>query len=336
MTDTAVSLTELNRVADLTARGRSAEVLQHLRHGGTQRIRGSPTLALHLGISLGRLGRHGESLPWVEAALEGAGRRGDLSLEARALNVLGALALERGDVGEAEVYFRRGLAAAEALGDHGNVGRCCNNLGIIANLRGDHAEAVGSYTLALPAFQRAGSSQGMAETENNLRITYRDQEDLVRALEAADRAVQLAESTDNLSLTAYAVAGRAEIRLLSDEVALAHLEVQWAMKMHRDLGDVVGEAEAWRVVALILRSMGKLPAAEERLRSAIGRAAEHRRPLLEAECWKSLASIQADRGDLAAAQDAARTARAGFSALGAAFELRQVDDFLSRLTRSGT
>ncbi|MFQ5679192.1 MAG: tetratricopeptide repeat protein [Gemmatimonadota bacterium] len=326
------SLAEINRVGQLSGQGRYIEVLNFLEARGPGVVASSPTLALHFGIAHGRLGRHQEGARWVDSALRGAVDRGDRALQARALNVRGAIALEGGRIDEAEGFFLGALAEAKELEDHGTVGRCCNNLGIIANLRGQHTRAIASYTMALAAFQRAGLPQGVGETENNLRITYRDLGELPRALEAADRAVEVAERSGNRALVAFALGGRAEIRALAGEPELAHREIQRALSLHREVGDVVGEAEDLRVLALALAELGDVDAAEELYRQVIERAAEHGRPLLAAEAGRALAELLADGERPAEARDAARAARVQFSLLGAVAEVRRLDRLLeSRL-----
>src|SRR5438034_8199345 len=65
----------------------------------------------------------------------------DRTLEVRALNVSGAVALERGGIAEASYFFTRAQEQAMQDNDMATVGRCANNLGIIANMQGDYARA---------------------------------------------------------------------------------------------------------------------------------------------------------------------------------------------------
>src|SRR2546430_11869182 len=56
----------------------------------------------------------------------------DRALEVRALNVCGAIALERGGLTDATFFFTRAQEEATQDNDMATVGRCANNLGIIA------------------------------------------------------------------------------------------------------------------------------------------------------------------------------------------------------------
>src|SRR2546427_5344427 len=101
------------------------------------------------------------------------------------------------------------------------VGRCANNLGIIANMQGDYGRAVGAYTRAIAAYQKAQYERGIVEAQHNLGISYREQGQLDRAMQAADTAVRDAGRLGDRRLPAQGVAGPAGIRGARAQPALA-------------------------------------------------------------------------------------------------------------------
>ena len=319
------SRAEVEWIRSLTDQGRFTEVVGHLMDRGPDVFTESPALALFCGIAHGRLGQHDKAERCLDIALRHVE---DRPLHARALNVRGAMALETGKLDEASRYFSQGLTEAESQEAFETAGRCYNNLGIVANLRGRYLEAVSWYTLALAAFQRAGRTQGIAETENDLRITYRDLGRLDYALEAANRAVYAAQGTGNLTLLAFAIAGRAEILSLRGEPQVAEAEIQRALTIHRDQEDAIGEAEDLRVLALTTAALGDRREAEWLYRYAIERADHHHRPALAAEASHGLALLLAQEGRRAEAVDLVRAARVSFSALGAEAQIRRIDALL--------
>src|SRR5437667_124793 len=242
---------------------------------------------------------------------------GDRTLEVRALNVSGAVALERGGIDEASYFFTRAQEQAMQDNDMATVGRCANNLGIIANMQGDYARAVGAYTRAIAAYEQAGFHRGIAESRHNLGITYREQGRLDHALEAADAAVRDAEWLNDRGFKAQALAGRAEIRLAQGEPELAIREAQEALAIHRERNDGVLEAEDLRILAVALGLAGRMRDAEEMLRAVIARATKHDRPLLVASAQRDLASLLHRIGDRPAATVMAQAARVTFDRLGA-------------------
>ena len=323
-------LERVHHAGRLAESGRFAALATYL-DGIEDEVRTSPTLAFLRGLAHARLGRHAEGGRWVAAALELALARGDRTVEVRALNALGAIAWEQGAIETATDHFRHALAEAERAGDLATVGRCSVNLGIIANLRGEYERAVGAYTLAMAAFQRAAFAWGLVVAHHNLGITYRDQGDLVRARDMADRAVESAARAGDLALGAQVAAGRAEVRVAAGAPVAARVEAERALGMHERLGDVVGAAEDRRILAAALAALGDAAGAERLLGTAAEAAERHGRPLLAAAARRDLAALLAAAGRRDEAADAAHAARVAFSGLGAAAEVRKLDALLARL-----
>ncbi len=320
------SLEDLNRVRQLAEIGQHAAVVDYLGERSPDQLRDSPTLALLYGTAQARLGRQAEGTEWVELALNRSRDRGDRSIEARALNVRGAIALVGGSIDDAEEHLMQALAAAKRNDDHATIGRCSNNLGIINNLRGRYAKAIGYYTMALAAFERACFGRGVAETRPNLAITYRDQDELERALDEANRAVDEAEKTRDETLMAQVLACRAEIRLLSGETQLARHEIERALTLHRQVEDEVEESKDLRVLAMVFSAEGNNTEAESILESVIRDAERLNRPLLAADASRDLAHVLRLCGREPDAQEAARSARVLFNRLGAEAEIRKLDE----------
>src|SRR6266576_137311 len=286
------SLAPLHVAQELADAGRYGELLTYLSARSQEELEQSPMLTLLCGIAHSRLGRLDLGQQWAMVAQLRARMLGDRTLEVRALNVSGAVALERGGIDEASYFFTRAQEQAMQDNDMATVGRCANNLGIIANMQGDYARAVGAYT---------------------------------HALEAADAAVRDAEWLNDRGFKAQALAGRAEIRLAQGEPELAIREAQEALAIHRERNDGVLEAEDLRILAVALGLAGRMRDAEEMLRAVIARATKHDRPLLVASAQRDLASLLHRIGDRPAATVMAQAARVTFDRLGATAEIAKLD-----------
>src|SRR2546430_423076 len=270
------SLAPLHVAQELADAGRYGELLSYLSARSQEELEQSPMLTLLCGIAHSRLGRLDLGQQWAMVAQLRARMLGDRTLEVRALNVSGAVALERGGIDEASYFFTRAQEQATEDNDMATVGRCANNLGIIANMQGDYARAVGAYTRAIAAYEQAGFHRGIAESRHNLGITYREQGRLDHALQAADAAVRDAEWLDDRGFKAQALAGRAEIRLAQHEPELALREAQEAPAIHRQLKDGGLETEDLRIVAVALALAGRTRDAADMLRAVIARSEERR------------------------------------------------------------
>src|SRR6266567_1383287 len=319
------SLAPLHVAQELADAGRYGELLTYLSARSQEELEQSPMLRLFCGIAHSRLGRLDLGQQWAMVAQLRARMLGDRTLEVRALNVSGAVALERGGIDEASYFFTRAQEQAMQDNDMATVGRCANNLGIIANMQGDYARAVGAYTRAIAAYEQAGFHRGIAESRHNLGITYREQGRLDHALEAADAAVRDAEWLNDRGFKAQALAGRAEIRLAQGEPELAIREAQEALTIHRERNDGVLETEDLRILAVALGLAGRMRDAEEMLRAVIARATKHDRSLLVASAQRDLASLLHRIGDRPAATVMAQAARVTFDRLGATAEIAKLD-----------
>ena len=286
-------------------------------------------LTLLCGIAHARLGRLDLGQQWAMVAQLRARMLGDRTLEVRALNVSGAIALERGGINEATYFFTRAQEKAIQDNDMATVGRCANNLGVIANMQGDYGRAVGAYARAIAAYEMVSHDRGVVESQHNLGITYREQGQLDRALRAADRALGEAERMGDRVLQAQALAGLAEIRVARGEPESAIRDAERALAVHRELKDAVLETEDLRILAVALGLAGKPQDAEAMLRQVIDRATEHQRPLLVATAQRDLAHLLALVGDVAAAKQIALAARATFDRLRAKVETEKLDALLA-------
>ena len=323
------SLAPLNAAQALADAGLYAELLAYLSKRSPDELEQSPMLTLLCGIAHARLGRVDLGQQWAMVAQLRARMLGDRTLEVRALNVCGAIALERGGISEATYFFTRAQEKAMQDNDMVTVGRCANNLGIIANLQGDYSRAVGAYARAIAAYEKASYDRGVVESQHNLGITYREQGQLDRALRVAGTALREAERLGDRVLQAQALAGLAEIRVARGEFEPAIRDAERALAVHRELKDAVLETEDLRILAVALGVAGKAQDAEAMLRQVIDRATEHQRPLLVASAQRDLAHLLALVGDVAAAKQMALAARATFERLRAKVETEKLDALLA-------
>jgi tetratricopeptide (TPR) repeat protein len=310
----------------LAAAGHHAAVVEFLGSRDQSELEITPTLALLYGIAQARLGRHDQGLQWIDRALASARQRGELGVERHALNARGAIALVSGRLTDAADFCTQALMAASRDGDHATTGRASNNLGILSQLRGRHAEAISSWEIAAAAFHRAGEAAGVADCHHNLANAYREQGALDKALATADQAVAAAEATDDETLFAMTLRGRAEIRAVRSEPELARRDLDRIRVIRGEMPDPVAVAEDLRIQALVSVVEDQLPRAEKALREVIGRAELHERLLLQAEATRDLAMVLRRTGRQGEAQAAAQSARGIFAQMGAEGEIRKLAD----------
>ena len=180
-------------------------------------------------------------------------------LAAEALNTLGGLALESGELVEAGAAFRNALV----LGGHSRElrARAEQNLGILANIHGDLVQAGAHYTRSLEAYRAASDEHGCAIAYHNLGMAsrYRGLWDDAEGYFAHSLAI--AQASGDVRLQGLCLVNRAEVHVArqryDEALRDAEARLRAAMELAMQTGTVLGEAEATRELALTCQTMGR-------------------------------------------------------------------------------
>jgi tetratricopeptide (TPR) repeat protein len=279
-----------------------------------QRRPDATLLAATASMRLGDVTRAGDLA--AEAA-EAFRLRADEDGRLRAVNLLGAVAFERGDMAAAASRFETARSLARELGDTLYEAHAANNLASVAHLRGDATLALSLYRAALLGYQRLGDRRGTAQTYHNLGLTFRDLGAWDDADEATVQAVRHARQLEDASLAALTVTGRAELELSRGALTVATRELDRASELAREAGDELGVAEVSRVRATAWLQGDDPARALDEARAAEGVAARLGSALLEAECAATSAIALRRMGRSAEAEEMRSRANEGFARLGA-------------------
>jgi hypothetical protein len=262
-------------------------------------------------------------------ALERFRGRGDWDGRMRALNLLGAIHWERGQISDAERCFGEAMRLAGQLQDSLMLARASNNLASVAHLQGHFYEAAALFRGALLAYQRVGDRRGTAETYHNLGFAYRQAGEWGEAESAAANAVRHAEMVSEPALLALVLGAKAELSIERGDSALAERELERAARYAMESGDEIGRAEVLRVQALNALHQRNWQLAFTLAETARSVAFDHDSALLAAECAGigARALKKLGRKDEAAARSA--EAEGGFRQLGAVWHLERLERDLS-------
>jgi tetratricopeptide (TPR) repeat protein len=324
MTSTPSADDLTHQLRELVRTGRFREALEAYRRAGAVAPRADALLLAATAAT-----RLGELDPAEKLAGEAARRfaeRGDFDGRMRALNLLGVIGFERGQLAEAESRLAEALSIAYRLDDSLLAARSCNNLASVAHLRGRPEEAVGLYRGALLGYQRLGDRRGTAETYHNLGLTYRQLADYDEAEKAVMQAVRHAESVGEPTLIALTSGGRAELRIDQGDAALALLELDRASRVAELAGDVIGVAELRRIRAVAAWRDRRFDDAMEEAEAGRATAQEHGVALLKAECAALAALAYRALGRLETAETRRAEAVEVFRGLGAVKLLERFED----------
>jgi tetratricopeptide (TPR) repeat protein len=249
----------------------------------------SPQLGYWLADAWRRLGRHAEALALLEEITPAIKRSGIPRLTLFALNLLGMIRFETGEVQAAEDAWKELLSEASGAKDEEFVARANNNLGIICTLHVRPKEAVTCYERAIAAYRMLGLPRQIAQSHQNLAITYRALflfEEAENHFEAAIRYATEDKSEDEL---ARAEQERALLIYLSNKDSrMAKATVYRALGRFTSLGDPIGHADSLRVLAMIEKGEGEIDPSRQHAREALKVAQETHHTLLEAEVLEVL------------------------------------------------
>ncbi len=274
----------LNDLRALLAQGRYQDVLDRHEARSSDWPAKEPSLSLAVATAATRLGRLNEGETLAHSALADFRWRADDDGRMRSLNLLGAIAFERGRLTDAAYHWRGVLDLARSFRDPLMEARASNNLASVLYLEGRVQEAQSVYREALLAYQRLADRRGMAETCHNLAITYRDAEDLDTADDSDAEALRHAEVVGDPSLLALMITGRAETHIEQRQFALAQEGLDRAELLTRQANDPVGLAEVNRVRAERYLRLEQADLALNSAESGRREAEQHSSAQLQAEC----------------------------------------------------
>lgn len=314
----------LHDLRGLLAGGRFRDVLD--RHAMADTVAAAPESAFLAATAATRLGELDRADGLAQDALSRFRSRADDDGWMRCLNLLGAIAFERGALEAAGQRFAEAVQVARSLGDHLMTARGLNNLASVLHLRGDDDPALSLYREALLVYQRLGDRQGEAETYHNLGLVRREAGDLAGAERATAHAARHAAITGRPGLMGLVLAGRAEIALALGDLDLAAEAIDRSESLAAEANDALGGGEARRLRALLALQRGRPEEALVHALAARERGIELSASLLQAESAVAAASALDQLGRPEEAAALRSEARGLFVALGASAHLRRLGD----------
>lgn len=199
------------------------------------------------------------------------------------INLLGAIAFERGCIDDAEAQFRTVLDLAEGRDCPRFAARSANNLANIAHMRDQRDYANALYQKALDAYYRAEDERGIVETRHNLMLSNRAGLGTAEALLACSRSVETAERLGVGGLISLTLLGRAELLIESEAFPEAKADIDRAQTLAWLEGNEPHVLESERLRAFLALRRGMAAGAHERAELIRSRATQTGCALIAAE-----------------------------------------------------
>ncbi len=276
---------------------------------------------------------------YVEEALALCRQLGDLVGYGRSLNSLGSLKQSAGDWSGALADYEQAVELHERVGEVEGLALACANLGVLYTVRGEWGKAEETLLRSLTTAQRLGRPHELAQAHVNLGRLYLLQgrrDDCACHLDAAIPLCREAGSQANPTLSeVYRL--QSILRLEQGQTDLA---LEWAGRcrelLRRVTGGEDGESPCWgryeQLMGRIAWATGNLAAARRHLErsAAIFDVNGAQYETGQTTYWSALLWLEQQQPEKA--REELLAARGIFERLGAAADLRLVEEQLARLT----
>lgn len=253
----------------------------------------------------------------------------DACLEARALNVAGAVEFERGDWGAALELFSKARLLARSAGDRRLVARIDNNEGALWAARGIPARARRLYASALSGFRANHETAAAARVMNNLGLSMLEEGAHAEAGEWFDQATKAARQVSENDLLLTVLINTARASAESGDLTRARVSAAEARMLAERMEGDPALADLACVLAAIARIEKRWEQAEEWIALALEAAGGGKNPLAAADAWEQRARMRMDQGRRDEAGWAIERARAAYQSLGAASAVARLDRLTS-------
>lgn len=208
-----------------------------------------------------------------------------------ALNNLGTLGLQNGDLEMARAAFTEGLTVAQDVESESGIGLSMSNLGLIAAAQGQTNDARKYYEIAANYRARARDFAGQANTDSNLGDVYLASGQIRKAIGAYRLARSLAQDIGDPYIQMRALDGLIKIYRQRDEPRELSRYLEERIALTISTGDDWQRLLTLKTLGEIYEENGELERAYEAFGQAFSLAQAMERKTVQAELSNRLRSL---------------------------------------------
>jgi|GEM_PF-6794714 len=277
-----------------------------------------------LGLAFWRSGDLDRALHETREALAIRERCRDVGGWAASYSNLANISLDRGEVDQADAYYRLSLKAYERLGDPYFISLVSVNLGVQLLVRGKLEESEQLFIRNLHVRRQIDDRVGEGIAIFNLGEVALLRGEVSQALEYMSRALEVfeREKADALFPEVYRTTARAHLR--AGDLPRARQFLRQSVDFARDQKDAVTLAVAPRIESEILQIEGRLDMAVDRAFQAVEAVQGLDQPLELGRSWARLAEALKANDEPDDAIKFARKARDCFGRVGANLDVQHL------------
>jgi len=226
-----------------------------------------------------------------------------LTFLAKALNSIGFVYNDQGDIPKALEYYHKSLKIDEEIGNKNGIANSLNNIGFVYKNQGDIPNALEFYHKSLKLYEEIGDKIGLAASLSNIGIVYYFQGDTYKAVEFLHKSLKIEEEIGNKSGIAYSFNNIGAVYNNDGDIPKALEYYHKSLKIDEETGDKNAIAISLYNIGSLYVDQGDIPKALELYRKGlkIHEAMGNKRGL--ASSLYNIGDIELSHGDLEQAFD---------------------------------
>lgn len=191
-----------------------------------------------------------------------------LKYQASAINNMGFLENQHGDINKALYYFKKALEIQKQIGDTIGVAASLNNIGAMYKYQGRVSEALDYYHRALKLREAIQDKSGIAYSLNNIGHIYHNQGDSKKALEYYRRSLSIQKQLNDKEGEALCLHNIGSVYDKSNRLKEALNYYQMSLEIREQIKDIHGVASTLNNIGAVLKDLGDYENAEKKLQRA--------------------------------------------------------------------
>lgn len=181
--------------------------------------------------------------------------------QAAAINNLGYVYGNYGDMQKQLEYFEKSLKINEELGDKKGLAGAFNSVGYAHKLLGNLKKAIEYYGKSIKIRDEIGDKKGVSSSYLNIGSLYESQGEIDKALEYYQKTLKIQEELNDSYLKAIALNNIGYIYFQKKEYEKAFEYNFQSLKIRLEIQDKKGIANSYHNIALAFKETGKLDSA---------------------------------------------------------------------------
>lgn len=178
--------------------------------------------------------------------------------QAGAINNIGYVYGNYGDLNKELEYFEKSLTIREGLDDKKGLASTLNNVGYVHKILGNYKKAIEYYDRSLKIKDEIGDKKGVSSSYLNIGSLYESQGEIDKALEYYQKVLIIQEDLNDLQIKAIALNNIAYVYFQKSELTKCFDFNFKSLKIREEIQDKKGIANSYHNIALAYKEFGKL------------------------------------------------------------------------------